>query len=94
MRVDLQNSAAIGVTSDLASQQVAAQSAPQSGAASGEDRTTLSSDSASVGSLVKQALSTPEIRQSTVNSLRLAVTSGQYDLDPAKIAASIVDQYA
>jgi anti-sigma28 factor (negative regulator of flagellin synthesis) len=36
----------------------------------------------------------PEVRQSTVDSLRLSVTSGQYELDPAKIASSMLDEHA
>jgi flagellar biosynthesis anti-sigma factor FlgM len=48
----------------------------------------------SVNSLVSAALTSPEIRQDKVDSLRLSVSSGQYELDPAKIAASMVDQYA
>jgi flagellar biosynthesis anti-sigma factor FlgM len=43
---------------------------------------------------VSTALSTPEVRQGTVDSLREAVNNGKYELDPSKIAASMVDDYA
>jgi flagellar biosynthesis anti-sigma factor FlgM len=94
MRIDLLNSSASQISSELSSQQAGTQKAAQSGQTDAEDRTTLTSDSASVASLVSTALSFPEVRQDTVDSLRLAVTSGQYDLDPAKIAESMVDDYA
>ena len=94
MRVDLTNSSAGELSSELSTQQVSAQNTAQSGKASGEDHATFTSDSASVNSLVSAALSSPEIRQDKVDSLRLSVSSGQYELDPAKIASSMVDQYA
>ena len=62
-------------------------------AAGGEDRTTLTSDSAAVQSLVSTALNSPAVRQQTVQSLQQAVGSGQYQLDPAAIAnALLADQ--
>lgn len=94
MRIDSLNSTATELSSELSSQQAGAQKAAQSGQADAGDRTTLSSDSTSVDSLVSQALSFPEVRQSTVDSLRLSVTSGQYELDPAKIASSMLDEHA
>jgi flagellar biosynthesis anti-sigma factor FlgM len=93
MRVDLTNSSAGELSSEL-STQVSAQNAAQSGKASAEDHATFTSDSVSVNSLVSAALTSPEIRQDKVDSLRLSVSSGQYELDPAKIAASMVDHYA
>jgi anti-sigma28 factor (negative regulator of flagellin synthesis) len=36
----------------------------------------------------------PEVRQDMVDSLRLSVSSGQYDIDPAKIASSMLDEHA
>lgn len=93
MRVDLSNSSAGELSSEL-STQVGTQSAAQAGKAATEDRATFTSDSASVHSLVSAALASPEIRQDKVDSLRLSVSSGQYELDPARIAASMVDDYA
>ena len=94
MRVDLTNSSAGELSSELSAQQVSAQNAAQAGKSGAEDRATFTSDSTSVNSLVSAALTSPEIRQDKVDSLRLSVSSGQYELDPAKIAASMVDDYA
>ena len=54
-----------------------------------QDWTSFHSDSNSVLSLTSQALSSPEVRQGTVDALRESVNSGQYQLDPNKIAAAI-----
>jgi flagellar biosynthesis anti-sigma factor FlgM len=94
MRIDLVNSSAGELSSELNTQQVNAQGTAQAGQVSAEDHATLSTDTASVDSLVNIALNSPEVRQETVNGLRLAVTSGQYELDPSKIAESMVDDYA
>jgi negative regulator of flagellin synthesis FlgM len=94
MRIDLFNSAASQIANEQSSQQVNAQNTAKTGQSASEDRATLTSDSTSVGSLVSAALSSPEIRQDKVDSLRQAINSGQYDLDPAKIAASMVDDHA
>jgi flagellar biosynthesis anti-sigma factor FlgM len=94
MRIDPLNSTASELSSELSSQQVGTQKAGQSSLLDGEDRTTLSSDSTSLGSLVTTAMSSPEVRQDMVDSLRLSVSSGQYELDPAKIASSMLDEQA
>ena len=94
MRVSLSNATANELSSELSSQQLAAKNAAKAGEAAGEDRATLTSDSTSVGSLVATALSAPEVRQGKVDSLRQAVNGGDYEIDPGKIAASIVDDYA
>jgi anti-sigma28 factor (negative regulator of flagellin synthesis) len=39
--------------------------------------------------LATQALSSPEVRQGTVDALRESVSSGQYQVDPNKIAVAI-----
>ena len=57
--------------------------------AAAQDWTSFHSDSTSVQSLTSQALNSPEIRQGTVDALRETVNSGQYQLDPTKIAAAI-----
>ncbi len=54
-----------------------------------EDWTSFHSDSASVLSLTSQALNFPEVRQGTVDALRQSVESGQYAVDPTKIATAI-----
>jgi flagellar biosynthesis anti-sigma factor FlgM len=94
MRIDLYNSATSQLSSEATSAQASASnlSAAQSSAA--EDRTTLKSGSSSVGSLVSQAMNTPAVRADKVASLQQAISSGQYELDPHKIAASMLDEYA
>jgi negative regulator of flagellin synthesis FlgM len=94
MRIDLSSSSAGELSSELSTQQVGTPNTAQAGKAGAEDRATLTSDSVSVHSLVSTALASPEIRQDKVDSLRLSVSSGQYELDPARIAASMVDEHA
>ena len=54
-----------------------------------QDWTSFQSDSNSVLSLTSQALSSPEVRQGTVDALRQLVNSGQYQVDAGKIAEAI-----
>jgi flagellar biosynthesis anti-sigma factor FlgM len=54
-----------------------------------QDWTSFHSDSNSVRSLTSQALSSPEVRQGTVDALRESVNSGQYQVDASKIADAI-----
>ena len=91
MRIDLFNSTASQISGEQSAQQVKAQNAAKSGQPAGEDRATLSSDSTSVGSLVTMALNTPS-RQDKVDALRQAVSSGQYQIDPDKIASAMIDE--
>jgi negative regulator of flagellin synthesis FlgM len=94
MRIDLYSSAAGQLGHDANPSQVkAGNAAPvQSGAA--EDRTTLTSGSASVESLVSAAMNTPEIRQDKIAALQQAISNGSYKLDPQQIAASMLDEHA
>jgi flagellar biosynthesis anti-sigma factor FlgM len=39
-------------------------------------------------------MSSPEIRQDRVDSLKQAIDNGSYELDPEKIAASMIDEHA
>jgi flagellar biosynthesis anti-sigma factor FlgM len=94
MRIDLFNSTASEIASEKDAKQVGAQNGAGPGQVGGEDRTTLTSDSASVGSLTKAAMSSPAVRQDNVDRLRAAVNSGQYELDPGKIASAIIDEQA
>jgi len=94
MRIDTLNSTASQLASELSSQQAGAQKTGQSSLSDTEDRATLTSSSTSVDSLVSTAMSSPEVRQDLVDSLRLSVTSGQYELDPAQIASSMLDEHA
>jgi len=54
------------------------------------DRTTLHSDNVSVQSLTSQAMSTPEVRQEKVDTLRQSVNSGEYKADAKETADAIV----
>lgn len=99
MRIGTFNSTASELASEVTSQQAGAKSASKTGQAEGaqtggEDRATFSSGSSSVDHLVNNALQSPEVRQDKVESLRQAVSSGQYKLDPSAIAKSMVDDYA
>ena len=102
MRIDLSNAAASQLSSDVSSTKVAAQTAArtaaqtaaQTGSVSSEDHATLTSASTSVSSLVTAALNSPPVRQGKVDSLRQAITSGQYRIDPSSIAASMVGESA
>jgi flagellar biosynthesis anti-sigma factor FlgM len=92
MRIDLFNSTATELSNEQTSQKIAAENAAKSDLSTTEDRATLTSDSASVSSLASTALSSPEVRQGLVGSLKQSVSSGQYELNPDKIAASMVDE--
>jgi flagellar biosynthesis anti-sigma factor FlgM len=56
-----------------------------------QDRTTLHSDEASIQSLANQALRSPEVRETTVQTLRQSVSSGQYKVDSTQTANAIVN---
>lgn len=92
MRIDLSNAAASQIASDQRAK--AAEAQASSGADASEDRATLTSGAASVESLVGKAMSSPEMREDKIASLRQAVSSGNYQLDPAGIAASMIDEHA
>lgn len=94
MRIDPFNSSAGQISNEPSSQKVSAQNAAKSGQVEAEDHATLTSDSTSVSSLVSTALSSPEVRQDKVAGLQQSINSGQYQLDPGKIAASILDEHA
>jgi flagellar biosynthesis anti-sigma factor FlgM len=69
----------------------ATQNAPGAQAAqvATEDWTTFHSDRVSVLSLTSKALTSPEVRQGTVDALRQSIDGGQYQVDAAKIASAI-----
>lgn len=94
MRIDLFNSSASELSSEQASQKPRVGNSTSLDAAHGEDRATLTSDKVSVGSLVSTAMNSPAVRQDKVDSLKQAVSSGQYELNPGKIAASMIDDHA
>lgn len=94
MRIDLSNIAASQLASEVNSKPTTAQIPAKSGGINEEDRATLTSDSTSVGSLVSTALSSPEVRQGKVDSLRQAINNGQYAIDPVSVAVSMVGEPA
>ncbi|HSY37734.1 MAG TPA: flagellar biosynthesis anti-sigma factor FlgM [Acidobacteriaceae bacterium] len=96
MRIDLFNSAASQLSSELSSQQVGvkadASPSAKSHGISSDDRTTLTSDTTSLASLVSAALSSPEVRQGRVDNLRQAISNGEYQVDPSSVAAAMVGE--
>ena len=96
MRIDAYNLAANDVSTDATSLQVGAgaKNVTQPVNPDDPDRTTLSSDSASANSLVSKALNSPAVRQDKVDSLTQSIENGEYELDPAKIASAMLDEYA
>jgi flagellar biosynthesis anti-sigma factor FlgM len=53
------------------------------------DRTTFSSDSTSVQSLVAKVLTFPSVRQDRVDALRQSISDGSYKIDADKIASAL-----
>jgi flagellar biosynthesis anti-sigma factor FlgM len=53
-------------------------------------RTTLSSDSAAVGSLTAEAMTTPAIRHDKLAALQASVRNGSYSIAPREIAAALL----
>jgi len=94
MRIDLTQAAASHLASEATAQKVKADRAAAMDGDSHGDRTTLSSDTAPVQSLVSTAMNSPEIRQDKVDSLRTAINSGNYALDANEIASSMIDEHA
>jgi flagellar biosynthesis anti-sigma factor FlgM len=95
MRIDLFNSAATQVAGSQPSpKQVKSQNGPSSEVSDSGDRTTLTSGSGSIDSLVSEAMSSPEIRQDKVASLQQAIGNGQYQLDPVQIAGAMLNEQA
>jgi len=97
MRVDLTQSAASQISNEPTTKNVSSRNATTTTVGDEGDRTTLtsvSSDSNSVSSLIGKAMNSPEIREDKVGSLKQAIASGQYTLDPGAIASSMIDEQA
>ena len=94
MRIDLYNSGASQISSDPNSKQVQSQELAATDATESGDRTTLTSGSVSVSSLVSQAMSSPDVRQDKVSTLAHAVQNGSYKLEPENIAGAMIDEHA
>lgn len=94
MRIDLFNSAATQITGEANTQSAQTRGAAATEADGSGDRTTLTSGSAAISSLVSQAMNTPAIRQDKVQNLQKAIASGNYSLDPNQIAGAMIDEHA
>jgi flagellar biosynthesis anti-sigma factor FlgM len=92
MRIDLHNTVADLLSPNASSKKVSEDASSSIASSDAGAHATLSSDATSVSSLTSQALKTPEVRQDKVDSLKQAVSSGQYQLDPSKIAGSILGE--
>lgn len=91
MRIDSYGSAADALSNRPNARSSAVEAnVTASTSAGSEDRTTLTSSSAPVESLVSKAMNSPEVRQEKVDSLRQAIAGGQYQIDPSAIAASML----
>jgi negative regulator of flagellin synthesis FlgM len=93
MRIDAFNSA-----NEIATDQVKQQAGPRVSASAArpdsEDHSTFSSESVSLSSLTAKALQSPAVRQDKIDALRQAVSNGNYKIEAAKIASSMVDETA
>jgi negative regulator of flagellin synthesis FlgM len=94
MRIDVFNSTAGDISNEPNSKQVQSPTVPSTDTSDSGDRTTLTSGSGTVGALVSEALTSPEIRQDKVQSLQQAVSSGKYQIEPDKIAGAMIDEHA
>jgi flagellar biosynthesis anti-sigma factor FlgM len=94
MRVDLTHATASQLAGEPNTKQVNTQDVSASEPAGDQDRTTLTSAQQSVSGLVQNAMASPEVRQELINNLKQAIQSGKYELDPGKIAQSMVDEHA
>jgi flagellar biosynthesis anti-sigma factor FlgM len=92
MRIDLSQLATAQIAREHNAERAGDHPLGASDGAGSEDRTTFSSDSSSVGSLVGKAMNSPEIRHELVSQLKQAVSSGQYGLDPNAIASSMLNE--
>jgi flagellar biosynthesis anti-sigma factor FlgM len=91
MRIDSNRGAQSAAETDRTSAQGGAAANNSSGAgAIGEDQAQLSGAHTQVAALAAQAAQLPEIREERVQSLRQAVSSGQYDAPPEKVASAML----
>lgn len=92
MRIDVNSSANL-LPADWNSSQ-GTKGASNGVAQTTQDTTTFSHASTMVQSLTAQAMNTPAVRQAKVDALHQSVSSGNYSLDPAGIAAAMVSSGA
>ena len=87
MRIDLNAGA---TTSGLQAEKTSSQVAPAN--RSQTQQTHLSENDPSVGRLETAALNSPEVRTEKVQALRSQLQSGTYQVSPAQVAGSILEQ--
>ena len=56
-----------------------------------DDKATLSSGQDQTATLVSQTMATPEIRLDKIDALRQAINSGEYKIEPDKIADAMLN---
>ena len=66
--------------------------APNWGHERDEDKATLSFGQDNIGALTTQAMSTSDVRQEKVAALSQAISSGQYKVEPAKVAEAMLQE--
>ena len=94
MRIDLTQFTSSQIANESGAKKVNSQSLGSEDLAESGDRTTFSSDTSSVSSLVSKAMNSPETRQELVSHLKKSVNNGTYKIDADAIAASMVDENA
>ncbi len=91
MRIDLNSS----VPQRVAAEKSAKSPAPAGMAdAAKEPDSAYSQDTVRLTGLASRAMSMPEVRQELVARLRQSVQSGQYSVDPQKVAEAMMEQAA
>jgi len=87
MRIDLNaGTTTAGAQAEKASPQVAPTSTSQG------EQTHFSESGTSVGKLETAALNSPEVRTERVQALKSQLQSGTYQVSPAQVAGSILEQ--
>ena len=88
MRIDLNTGAAVSGSHA----EKTASSHPTQSSAGQNDHSRVSEGETSVGKLETAALNSPEVRSEKVQALRLQLQSGTYQVSPAQVASSILEQ--
>lgn len=94
MRIDIYSSMASQIASESTPAKVNSGNVQAAASSAHEDRTTLTSGSSSVQALVAEAMTNRPVRADKVAALQQAISSGKYQLDPAAIAGSMIDEHA
>jgi flagellar biosynthesis anti-sigma factor FlgM len=91
MRIDLNSSVPQRVAPEKSVKSPAASSSADSAQ---EPESAYSQDTVRLTGLASQAMSLPEVRQDMVARLRQSVQSGQYSVDPQKVAEAMLQRAA